>query len=53
LENIPSVVWRTSRKNNLRSWPRVVLKKITFKEHPAKGGRPNLKSMYEFTRMLK
>ncbi len=28
-------------------------KTITHIEHPMKGGRPNLKSMYEFTRMLK
>jgi hypothetical protein len=28
-------------------------KAITLKEHPTKGGRPNLKSMYEFTRRLK
>jgi hypothetical protein len=28
-------------------------KAITLKEHLVKGGRPNLKSMYEFTRLLK
>jgi hypothetical protein len=28
-------------------------KTITFGECPTKGGRPNLKSMYEFTRMFK
>ncbi len=28
-------------------------KTITLKEHPTKGGRPNFKSMYKFTRMLK
>ncbi len=28
-------------------------KTITFRERPTKGGRPNLKSMYKFTRMLK
>jgi hypothetical protein len=28
-------------------------KAITFREHPTKGGRPNLKSMYKFTRLLK
>ncbi len=28
-------------------------KAITFRECPTKGGRPNLKSMYEFTRLLK
>jgi hypothetical protein len=28
-------------------------KTITFREHPTKGRRPNLKSMYEFTRLLK
>jgi hypothetical protein len=28
-------------------------KTITLIEHLRKGGRPNLKSMYEFTRMLK
>jgi hypothetical protein len=28
-------------------------KAITLQKHPTKGGRPNLKSMYEFTRLLK
>jgi len=28
-------------------------KTITLIERPMKGGRPNLKSMYEFTRMFK
>ncbi len=28
-------------------------KTITLKERPRKGGRPNLKSMYEFTRLFK
>jgi hypothetical protein len=28
-------------------------KTITFKEHPKKGRRPNLKSTYEFTRLFK
>jgi hypothetical protein len=28
-------------------------KTITLIEHPTKGGRPKLKSMYEFTRLLK
>jgi hypothetical protein len=28
-------------------------KTITLIERPMKGGRPNLKSMYEFTKMLK
>ncbi len=32
---------------------RLLSKTITFKESPTKGGRPNLKSMYKFTRMLK
>jgi hypothetical protein len=31
----------------------ILSKTITFKEHLVKGGRPNVKSMYEFTRMLK
>jgi hypothetical protein len=29
------------------------MKMITLKEHPTKGGRPKLKSMYKFTRLLK
>jgi hypothetical protein len=32
---------------------RLFKKTITFREHPTKGRRPNLKSMYEFTRLLK
>jgi hypothetical protein len=28
-------------------------KTITLRERPTKGGRPNLKFIYEFTRMLK
>jgi hypothetical protein len=30
-----------------------LVKTITLREHPTKGGRPKLKSMYEFTRLLK
>jgi len=31
----------------------LLVKIITLKEHPTKGRRPELKSMYEFTRLLK
>jgi hypothetical protein len=31
----------------------LLMKIITLKEHPTKGGRPELKSMYKFTRLLK
>jgi hypothetical protein len=32
---------------------RFISKAITLRECPTKGGRPNLKSMYEFTRLFK
>jgi len=32
---------------------RFISKAITLRKCPTKGGRPNLKSMYEFTRLLK
>jgi len=31
----------------------LLVKTITLREHPTKGGRPKLKSMYEFTRLVK
>jgi hypothetical protein len=42
------------KEKQLEKLARGLLSKIiTLIKHPMKGGRPNLKSMYEFTRMFK